>query len=61
MKIKYLVICVICLLTGCQATAPLMKNSITFVVGPSDFEHNFFLKTIGHCVVIFMIAMEICL
>lgn len=44
MKIKYLVICVICLLTGCQATAPLMKNSITFVVGPSDFEHNFVFK-----------------
>lgn len=44
MKVKYLAICSICLLTGCQAKTPLMKNSITFVAGPSDFEHNFVFK-----------------
>ena len=32
------------ILNGCQVTAPLMKNNITFVVGPSDFEHSFVFK-----------------
>ncbi len=44
MKSQYLVSCCIFLLTGCQATAPIMKNSITFVVGPSQHNVGFVFK-----------------
>jgi hypothetical protein len=44
MKSQYLVSCCVFLLTGCQATAPIMKNSITFVVGPSQHNVGFVFK-----------------
>jgi len=44
MKSQYLVSCCVFLLTGCQATAPIMKNSITFVVGPSQHNVDFVFK-----------------
>ncbi|TCB57014.1 hypothetical protein [Acinetobacter terrestris] len=44
MKIKLIIMSSLFILNGCQVTAPLMKNNITFVVGPSDFEHSFVFK-----------------